>query len=99
STVLFDALRAGQIDVAVDYTGTLYANVLQRDLQGRTRQQIYDDVSSELGAEHGIDVVGGLGFENAYTLALRQNQAASLGITSLADLAPHAASLSVAGDF
>ena len=44
-------------------------------------------------------MLGGLGFENAYALAMTRKRAAELGLRSLADLAPHAPQLSIAGDY
>ena len=44
-------------------------------------------------------MLGGLGFENAYSLAMARSRAEALGVRSIADLARHAPSLSIAGDF
>ena len=44
-------------------------------------------------------MLGTLGFENAYALAMPRQKADSLGINSIADLAAHAAQLSIAGDY
>jgi osmoprotectant transport system permease protein len=44
-------------------------------------------------------MVGGLGFENAYALIMRSDRAQSLRIRTLDDLARHARSLSIAGDY
>jgi osmoprotectant transport system permease protein len=57
------------------------------------------DMKTWLAKEHGIVLLGDLGFENAYALAMPRAKAASLGIRSIADLARHAATMSVAGDY
>jgi hypothetical protein len=44
-------------------------------------------------------MLGGLGFENAYSLAMRRERAEALGIRSIADLAAHARNLSIGGDY
>jgi osmoprotectant transport system permease protein len=44
-------------------------------------------------------MVGPLGFENAYTLAMTRKKADALNIRSIADLAAHASELSIAGDY
>ena len=46
-----------------------------------------------------IDVVGALGFENAYAMAMRRTQASDLRVRSLSDLAPYASRLAVGGDY
>jgi osmoprotectant transport system permease protein len=44
-------------------------------------------------------MLGPLGFENAYALAMPRKKADALGIKTIADLAPHARELSIAGDY
>jgi osmoprotectant transport system permease protein len=45
-----------------------------------------------------VVVLGSLGFENAYVLAMRHERAAALGIRSIADLSLHAPSLKLGSD-
>jgi osmoprotectant transport system permease protein len=52
-----------------------------------------------LEREHKIKLIGGLGFENAYALAMPRAKAQSLGVRSLADLAGRSQNLSIAGDY
>jgi osmoprotectant transport system permease protein len=98
SNVIFDALAAGDIDVYVDYSGTIWANQLHRD-DVRPRAEVLSDVKSWLGEHGGIAMLGPLGFENAYALAMTRARAEALGIRSIADLAAHAPALSIAGDY
>jgi osmoprotectant transport system permease protein len=44
-------------------------------------------------------VLGPLGFENAYALAMRRDRAQALGVASIADLAAHAPGLTLGSDF
>lgn len=98
SNVLFDALAANEIDVAVDYSGTIWANRMQRS-DVPPRAQALAELSRWLQEKHGIRMLGGLGFENAYALAMSRKKAQALGIRSIADLAAHASQLSVASDY
>jgi osmoprotectant transport system permease protein len=98
SNVLFDALASGEIDVAVDYSGTLWANRMQRS-DVLPREQVLKELSAWLETKHGIRMLGGLGFENAYALTMKRQKADALGIKSLADLSRHAGQLSIAGDY
>ncbi|HEY4141329.1 MAG TPA: ABC transporter permease/substrate-binding protein [Pseudolabrys sp.] len=98
SNVLFDALAANEIDVAVDYSGTLWANRMGRT-DTPSRMQVMVELASWLQATHGIRLLGRLGFENAYTLAMTRKKAEALGIKTIADLASHAGQLTVAGDY
>ena len=98
STVLFDALAAGQVDIYVDYSGTLWANHMKRKGGGR-RREVLDQVSRWLQATHGILCLGPLGFENAYVLAMPRDEAARRGIRSVADLKRLGANLKIGGDY
>ena len=53
STVAFDALRAGDIDAYVDYSGTIWATIMHRDAARRSRDGADRSRSlSENGARH-----------------------------------------------
>lgn len=97
SAVAYRALAAGEIDVYVDYTGTLWTNVLKRqDNPGRAA--VLAELTQELKRRDGVVVLGSLGFENAYAFAMRADRAGALGITSLADLARQAPRLALGSD-
>jgi osmoprotectant transport system permease protein len=55
-------------------------------------------LGTELKARDGVVVLGTLGFENAYALAMRRDRAQALHIASLDDLAQHAGELTMGGD-
>jgi osmoprotectant transport system permease protein len=97
STVVLRALAQNDIDVYVDYSGTIWANAMRRtDNPGR--EAILNEVATWLKRTHGITVLGGLGFENAYALAMTRGRAGTLGIRTIADLAG-ARHLSIGGDY
>jgi osmoprotectant transport system permease protein len=98
SNVIFEALASGDIDVYVDYSGTLWANQLKRtDI--KQRKELLSDLTATLKDKYGISLLGELGFENAYALVMPRKRAEELGIHTIADLAPRASSLSIAGDY
>lgn len=97
SAIAYRALASGEIDVYVDYSGTLWANVLGRQ-DNPGRQAVLDELTEELAARDGVLVLGSLGFENAYALAMRRERARALGVTSLEDLAARAPNLVMGGD-
>ena len=97
SATAYRALAAGEIDVYVDYSGTLWANVLGRkDNPGRAAVLL--GLTRELKRRDGVEVLGSLGFENAYVLAMRRERAAALNIKGIDDLSSHAASLKLGSD-
>ena len=97
SSIAYEGLKAGEIDAYVDYSGTLWANVLKRtDNPGRAA--VLTELTRALKARDGVVVLGSLGFENAYALAMRRTVAERLHIASLADLAAHAGELTLGAD-
>jgi len=98
SSVIFNALGAGEIDVYVDYSGTIWTNQMHRN-DVKPRAEVLAEIAKWLEREHRIKLIGGLGFENAYALAMPRSRAEALGIRTLADLARRAPNLSIAGDY
>jgi osmoprotectant transport system substrate-binding protein/osmoprotectant transport system permease protein len=98
SAVIFNALTSGDIDVYVDYSGTIWANYMHRN-DIKPRAEVLKDVSAWLKKTYGVRMLGDLGFENAYALAMPRKKAEELGINSIADLARHAPQMSIAGDY
>ena len=97
SAVIFRALAGGDIDAYVDYSGTLWTNVLgRRDTPSRA--EMLEDLKRQLRERYGVVVMGSLGFENAYALAMQRERAAALGIRSIADLAGQAPNLKLGSD-
>ncbi|WP_419815777.1 ABC transporter permease/substrate-binding protein [Glacieibacterium sp.] len=93
SAVAFRALAAGDIDVYVDYAGTLATTILKRDDNPALPELIRD-----LQGRSHVGVVGPLGFENAYVLAMRRDTAERLGVKSIADLARVSGRLTLGSD-
>ncbi|MCR5879083.1 glycine betaine ABC transporter substrate-binding protein [Phenylobacterium sp. J367] len=93
----YSALAASELDVYVDYSGTLWTNVLGRtDNPGR--QAVLDQLTAELEKRDGVRVMGSLGFENAYAFVMREDRARALGVASNADLARVAPQLTLGSD-
>jgi len=98
SGIIFRALAAGDIDVYVDYSGTIWANQMyRRDAPGRV--EVLKQMAEWLKTKYGILDLGSLGFENAYVLVMRRDRADALGIRSLADLAAYAPRMNIGGDY
>ncbi|MGA9796621.1 MAG: ABC transporter permease/substrate-binding protein [Rhizomicrobium sp.] len=98
STVIFHALTAGDVDVYVDYSGTIWANEMHRtDTPGRAA--VLAQMRAWLQSHYGVRLLGSLGFENAYALAMRRDRADALHVSTLADLAPLSPNMKIGGDY
>ncbi|MEO0467192.1 MAG: ABC transporter permease/substrate-binding protein [Pseudomonadota bacterium] len=86
SSIAFDALVQGEIDVYVDYTGTVWATLMERE-DVPPRAVMYAETSSWLRNEHGVLAFAPLGFENAYAYAVTRDTSQTSGLNGVADLA------------
>jgi len=98
STIIFTAAANGDVDAYIEYSGTAWANYMNRD-DNPGRIAIREQVEQWLESEYDLVALGAIGFENNYALAMRAEDAAALGITSIADLARQAPNLRIASDY
>jgi len=81
------ALRAGEIDVYVEYTGTAYTAILKHP-PSADRQEILRQVRAQYG-EAGLEWLEPLGFENTFAMIVRGDDAEHLGLRTISDLTAH----------
>jgi len=93
SAVVFGAVASGEVDVYVDYAGTIWTNEMRRTAIV-PRAAMVAGVADWTRSKRGVTTLGALGFENAYALAMRPRP----GIASIADLARAAPGLTMGGD-
>ncbi len=87
TTVLWNALKSGDIDAYVDYTGTiqeLLSNLVEPGVSLRTES----DMRSAM-EKMGVVMSERIGFNNTYALGMREATADKLGITKISDLRDH----------
>jgi osmoprotectant transport system permease protein len=90
-------LAANDIDVYVDYSGTLWLNQFH-NTEILSREKLLDELKALL-TRRNITLFGTLGFENAYALVMPRKRAEALGVRTIADLAGVSPTLSIAGDY
>ncbi len=84
--IAFQALRTGAVDVYPEYTGTGLLAILGEDPASDPRS-VFAYVSREFRRRYDVRWLPPLGFENTYAIAVRSEVAASLGLSTLSDLA------------
>lgn len=97
SAVIHGALTSGDIDVYVDYSGTIWANQLSREDQ-LSRADMIAEIARWEDQQSGTLLLGPLGFENAYAFAVTRETASRLSLVTLADLGPVSPQLVMGGD-
>ena len=81
--ICYQALLNEEIDLYVEYTGTLSQAILQRpELTGR------DELNAAI-SDRGIRLLPRLGFNNTYAIAVRRQLAEALELRNIGDLAKH----------
>ena len=97
SAVVFGALAGDDIDVYVDYAGTIWSNEMKRrDVPDRGA--MVSAIGDWARRTHGVGLVGALGFENAYAFAMKRDAARDQRIASLDDLVRAAPRLALGSD-
>lgn len=89
--IVFDAMTNDQIDVYPEYTGTGLLAILQAPPQTVTRLQVskdstYNYVQAEFKKRYNIKWLKPIGFNNAYALMMRGQQAKDLNIKTISNL-------------
>ena len=91
TTICFEALRDGAIDMYPEYTGTGLLVLLQPppavvDSLGGRPAAVLGYVRAEFRRRFGLEWLAPIGFNNTYALLMRGRQARNLGIVSVSDL-------------
>jgi len=97
SAVVFGALAGDDIDVYVDYAGTIWSNEMKR-CDVPDRGAMVSAIGDWARRTHGVGLVGALGFENAYAFAMKRDAARDQRIASLDDLVRAAPRLALGSD-
>lgn len=89
--ICFDALTNNQIDLYPEYTGTGLLVILQANNEQvqkiiGSKNLVYNYVKSEFLSRYKIQWLKPIGFNNAYALMMRRQQAKQLNIRTISDL-------------
>ncbi len=95
--IIFEAAANNTVDIYLEYSGTVFANIMDRD-DNPGREAVLAEVVDFVENAHGMGMIGEAGFQNLYALAMRRDRAAELGVGSIEDLIPVAERLTAGGD-
>ncbi|MDR1957241.1 MAG: glycine/betaine ABC transporter substrate-binding protein [Treponema sp.] len=98
SNVVFAAIKSGDIDVYVDYTGTVYGSYLGYS-EMRSAEEVYAIAVQALKEQYDLLMLDPLGFNNTYTLSVRKDTAEKYGLKTYHDLATVAPDLLLGATF
>lgn len=82
------ALRSGQLDAYIEYTGTALIAILQEEVE-TDREAVFQKVASRYRQE-GLEWLPPLGFNNTFVILIRGADARRLGVASISEIRPYA---------
>lgn len=90
--VCFSALRSGDIDLYIDYSGTAYGDTLKYP-PITDMEEVYNTVKSDFKEQFNIEVLKQMGFSNTYVLAVKKETADEYKLKTVSDLSKIASNL------
>lgn len=93
SQVAYEALKDGEIDSYIDYTGTVYGSIFAHKAS-TDMKYVYDTCKTDL-AGVGITEMDQCAFNNTYALAVSEETAKKYNLTTLTDVAEKADQLTL----
>ncbi|MTI80989.1 MAG: glycine/betaine ABC transporter substrate-binding protein [Firmicutes bacterium] len=84
--VSFQALKKGDLDLYADYTGTGLMAILKQPVE-TDPDKVYNIVQKAYNEQHNIKWLKPFGFNNTYTLAVREETADKYNLETYSDLA------------
>lgn len=84
--VSFNALKAKDIDLYVEYTGSAYMGILRKSVLRKKREEILEELREHFSREYGIRWMEPLGFQNSYVLLVNASFSEKYGVKTLSDL-------------
>ncbi|NRY14461.1 osmoprotectant transport system permease protein [Clostridium beijerinckii] len=83
--VIFSAMKSGDVDMYVSYSGTAYGDVLKYKPISDV-EKVYDTVKKDYKDKYNLDVLKQMGFNNTYTLAVTKETAKKYNLKTISDL-------------
>ncbi len=88
TSILFEAMKSGDADLYIEYTGTALLSILNEENTFTSPDALYNHVKTSFADQYDIQVLKPLGFNNTYALAVTQAFADEYDLTSISDLVP-----------
>lgn len=92
--VAFNALRNANIDLYLEYTGTIYGDTLGYS-PNSDMVEVYDTSKADLKELYDIDALKQFSFNNTYVLSVTEETAEEYNLEKISDLAPVAGDLKI----
>ena len=85
SSIVLSAIEQNEIDLYVDYTGTIYGSVLKKEPNTNV-EEVYQISKQEMKEKYNLNVLNDLNFNNTYTLAVTKETQQKYNLKTISDL-------------
>lgn len=83
--IVFQALDKGDVDLYVDYTGTMFASLLNYT-PTNDADFVYDIVKRDMKSKYNIETLAPFNFNNTYVIAIREDTQKKYDIKNISDM-------------
>ena len=83
---MLDAMRNGDVDMFIDYTGTTYTNILNHEPINDIKK-VYEVDKKEMKEKYNLIVLPELSFNDTYAICVRPDTAKKYGLKNVSDFA------------
>ncbi|MBR8749365.1 hypothetical protein IX317_001037 [Fusobacterium sp. DD29] len=99
--VIFGALQSGEVDMYMEYTGTIFADMLKHDpiKENVNSKDVYEISKREIEQDYNMYVGKELAFNNTYRLAVRKDLANKYNLKNISDLIPISSEIIISPTF
>ena len=85
SSIVLSSIKQNDIDLYVDYTGTIYGSVLKKE-PNTNIDEVYQISKQEMKEKYNLNVLNDLNFNNTYTLAVTKETQQKYNLKTISDL-------------
>lgn len=99
--VIFGALNKGEVDLYMEYTGTMFADMLKHNpvAEKVNSSDVYSIAKKEMESKYDVSIGKELAFNNTYRLAVRPETAQQYNLKNISDLIAIAPELTISSTF
>ncbi|TDM12193.1 ABC transporter permease/substrate-binding protein [Macrococcus lamae] len=86
TSFLFNALKSGDIDGYLEFTGTVLGELTKESPEGNTEQEVYQQAKTSIDKKYDMALLSPMKYNNTYALAVKKEYAEQHGIKTISDL-------------
>lgn len=83
---LYSALKSGDIDGYLEFTGTVLGELTKETPEGTTEQEVYEQAKTSIDEQADMALLKPMKYNNTYALAVKKDYAEKYGLKTISDL-------------